>query len=247
MMGGRRTDAVFSFSKVERIAILGAVRSGCASPSSFNEKVLRFAATRYRNAQHPHRRPSAEAAIWRRRARIAAQFYREFHDAILVEEQEHDLAPSGGRQHLAVMLLKVRLYRVENTFLSWLFEKQKTVSVMEVVKRCEQLAEQGVREMARHHNHPRKLFFEEICQVWISAGGSLAASRHPDSRVASGPLVRYLRAVTGAVMGVAAPTPEAIYKLIRRMKKSYLDSGFIFDENSRALVDEKGDFIVTAP
>lgn len=62
----------------------------------------------------------------------------------------------------------------------------------------------------------RDLYFASL-DCWIDAGCRLAVSRRADQTLA-GPLIRYLEAVLGPVMGDAAPAAEGMRKIIYRYR-----------------------------
>jgi hypothetical protein len=73
--------------------------------------------------------------------------------------------------------------------------------------------------------HPRGEFFELILTEWICAGGLLVVSRAGSESKQrgrlGGPTVRYLQAVTAAVMGFNAPTLEGLRKIIERWRAQF--------------------------
>ena len=80
-------------------------------------------------------------------------------------------------------------------------------------------ARYGRREPAWH----RLRYYRQVLAVWTNAGGRLAYSRSSSGsrklgNVVGGPTVKYLRAVTGPVMGATAPKPEGLATIINREK-----------------------------
>jgi hypothetical protein len=68
---------------------------------------------------------------------------------------------------------------------------------------------------------PRVVYLQRILMLWTMFGGKLQISRHPVSGKISGPLVRYLTAVTVPVMGRDAPKPVSFPGYIKRQREFY--------------------------
>lgn len=66
---------------------------------------------------------------------------------------------------------------------------------------------------------PRVVYLQRILSLWTLFGGRLKISNNADA--ITGPLARFLTAVTGPVMGNDAPKPASYRKLIQRQKACY--------------------------
>jgi hypothetical protein len=91
-----------------------------------------------------------------------------------------------------------------------------------------QRAARGFEGRSFGEPHPRAAFFKLVLDLWIFMGGGLGFSRA--SAVATkpgklgGPTIRYLSAVTRAVMGDAAPTVEGLRRILERYRANFEES-----------------------
>jgi hypothetical protein len=223
----------FDYSDRQWQAIQSAVREGCLKPSDFRRELLLKDANTYLVNMPRHKPLSKRMEVWQRKAHIVDQFYRLAGE--IGTEREW---PSAPEERPADM---------------WRFiiGNDEYSKFLETVGRCKQiLAMEADHCQGSVHgpNHPRVAFLRSILETWLDAAGGLRAShgsRRDCMGAPDGPLVRYVRAVTVPVMGRAAPDLEAIYKLIRRTKKS-LGKIFVFDTAGRFMQLEDGG-LVTVP
>jgi hypothetical protein len=72
----------------------------------------------------------------------------------------------------------------------------------------------------RDQDLPRMYYYRDLLRIWTrKIGGQLRFSRHPISGEPRGPLIRFLRAATGPVLGAEAPSVESLADAINREKR----------------------------
>jgi hypothetical protein len=85
---------------------------------------------------------------------------------------------------------------------------------------------------ARNARHKHRFFYQMILTTWLKAGGRMKFSRGSGTSkktIASGPLIRYVQAVTEPVLGTDAIGPERIAEFITERRadlNSIRDLGF---------------------
>jgi hypothetical protein len=185
----------FDFTPTQWREIRSAVFDGCAQPAQFDERGLLRVANRYLEARPQYRSASARSAAWKRAARLMKQ-----------TREALAIADPWGFFEKAQPLFEDPPRAPEYSVSAELERWQRFAAL---------LADADLREW-----HPRIEFFREVLDYWTSAGGWLRFSRAgPTSRdpgKLGGPTVRYLRAVSDAVMGVDAPTLEGLRKILER-------------------------------
>jgi hypothetical protein len=108
-------------------------------------------------------------------------------------------------------------------------EAQPGRSLSDLLAQCERDAVENAHSNTRalssdiHHEReqdlPRMRYYRNLLELWTAIGGRLAVSRDPKTQLLGGPTIRFILAVTGPVMGAAAPKREAIKAIIAREKK----------------------------
>jgi hypothetical protein len=186
----------FNFTPAQLEMIRQSVRDGCVQPALFKESLLLKIINRFREDGPHHLPPSARAAAWKR----AARHIEKARQALAIAD------PQGW-------LDNIRQYAEGS---------QPTGSPPSYSFSAELAWWQRFAEgtPADDPRHPRLIFFQEILDCWAEAGGWLRFSRAaPDAKEPGrlgGPAIRYLQAVSGAVMGAAAPSPEGLRKILER-------------------------------
>jgi hypothetical protein len=102
-------------------------------------------------------------------------------------------------------------------------------SLSDLLAQCERHAAENARSSTRapssdihderERDLPRMRYYRDLLELWTAIGGRLAVSRDPNTQLLGGPTIRFILAVTGPVMGAAAPKREAIKAIITREKK----------------------------
>jgi hypothetical protein len=193
----------FNFSMPQWGAILKAVGEGCLNPLHFKAITLLERANIYLKDQPHHEPASRRAAEFRRRAKITAAFR-----AMVTETADSRECWFGP------------------------LREQERRSFLSLIDRFAGFLEFAAERVDGQSgpDHPRMKFYEAIFSIWLEAGGGLRRSRGHE---AGGPLVRYVQAVTGPVMGEDAPKLETIPGMISEAKKPYQREGFSFDKHGR--------------
>jgi hypothetical protein len=227
----RSAGWTFTYSRDQWNVIWRAVDEGCLVPSSLRADYLLRDANLYLQDIRQHRPASEKVKAWQKAAEVTEQFYK------LANENSGD--KTSKNPHSRPDSRPMPLWRM-------VIGEDKYSQFLQTIKMCKTIAEHEVRSIRLGHygpNHPRYAFFEHILEHWLEARGGLRAGHASNvNRVGlpDGPLVRYVSAVTGPVMGPEAPSPETIYKLIRRTKKQF-EKIFQFDAAGCFIWLENGD------
>jgi hypothetical protein len=198
---------VFNFSRPQWEAILGAVGEGCLNPFDFRILHLLEEANLYLRALPQHQPASKRAKVLKQRAKAALALRKMVIETDLGED------------------------------FAWIFDQREFSIFLNLLDRFEQhvrFAAEGLNERSRP-NHPRMKFYHVIFGLWLEAGGALRRSRKSDQEP-TGPLVRFVQAITRPVMGNDAPMPETILDLIYDTRKLFSDDvGMALDDEGRSV------------
>jgi hypothetical protein len=197
----------FNFSRPQWEAILGAVGEGCLNPFDFRILHLLEEANLYLRALPQHQPPSKRANALKQRAKAA----------------------------LALRKMVMETDRGED--FAWIFDEREFSILLNLLDRFElhvRFAAEDLNDPSSP-NHPRMKFYHVIFGLWVEAGGALRRSRKSDQEP-TGPLVRFVQAITRPVMGNDAPKPETILDLIYDTRKFFSDDlGMALNDEGRSV------------
>jgi hypothetical protein len=183
--------ASFVFTNPQWTAIREAIEDGCAEPVRFQKECLEFTVELYLDIKAHYKTKKARVKAWERAARLAA----EMSKAVACADPEN----YRYSEWLSNLLGHERV-SIKNSY-----------SIANLLAQYQQFASDRASVEARlPQARLKKLFYHDLLDLWLDAGGTLSFSR----RDKGGPTVRYLRAVTVPVMGKAAPQIEGWRNII---------------------------------
>jgi hypothetical protein len=231
----REIDGRFNFSKTQWKAILREVNGSTMNLAPFHSQStgLLTAANFYRDAMSGKTcwlARGKQANAW---AKVASLMSDARHAVVDADDENDSMlwfsasafdhsgkAYAGPAEYLGVSFISDGERSVRRRRILEILEELQDGASMLVALTNDRVSRYGAVERER----PRMAFFRRVFRCWTEAGGALEFSRHPKtrnsrSRAPQGPLVRYVQAVTSAVMGNDAPMLETVASLIVREKR----------------------------
>jgi hypothetical protein len=220
LSSSKRAKVQFDYSPYEWEAIIACANKKRARKTlTHNERrALMHAAADYRRELELRKSrnylpPSLIARKWKHISKLLQQLRRE-----LVIVQKHETAlralPSWSglkrRTWQSKEGLRIRepadYKRVLSVLDAWEWDTSSAASLVVIINQF--------RFGQREQDRAKKVYYRRILRVWVDMiGGNLAHSTSNSKR--SGPTIRFIRAVTGPVMGEGAPKPETIRDILK--------------------------------